>query len=50
MADKSIELNSKVEQRIVMSQQESLIIGEKNKNYSLDEILNKTILGDCLKV
>ena len=51
MENKLNKLNSMTRQKIVNIKQEPLVIAdEENKNYSLYEILNKTILGDCLRV
>ena len=51
MTNRSINLNSQTKQKIVNKNSEPfIIIDEEQKNYSIDEILNKVIVGDCLKV
>ncbi len=52
MADRIIKLNSDVQKKVIKKKRGSFVFvdEEQKTTYSLDEVLNKVIIGDCLKV
>jgi DNA modification methylase/DNA-binding XRE family transcriptional regulator len=52
MANKITKLNSDVQEKVIKKNQEHFVLTdeEQKTTYSLNEILNKVIIGDCLKV
>jgi len=52
MANKTVKLNSDIQQRVIKKNQEFFVLTdeEQKTNYSLNEVLNKIVIGDCFKV
>ncbi len=52
MANRTVKLNSDIQGKMINKNQETFVLvdEEQNTTYSLDEVLNKVIMGDCLKV
>ncbi|MFN7181136.1 MAG: hypothetical protein ACK4NF_00445 [Planctomycetota bacterium] len=52
MANKITKLNSDFQRKMTKENQELFVLqdGEQKISYSLDEILNKVSIGDCLKI
>ena len=51
MANKTVKLNSDIQQRVIKKNQESFVLTdeEQKTNYSLNEVLNKVVIGIVLK-
>jgi len=52
MVNKTIKFNSSISKGVIKKNHESFIVMDEDKKsiYSLDEVLDKAILGDCFKV
>jgi len=52
MANRTIKLNSDIQEKVIKKKQESFVLTdeEQKTTYFLNEVLNKVVIGDCLKV
>jgi len=52
MSDKTIKLGSNIQEKAIIEKQEPFILTdtEQKAHYSLGEVLNKIVVGDCLRV